>query len=190
MDESGLNCENMEITFDPKWEAACAGLAFDEDHQFWPDGEWIRYARRLTGIKDLFVYHHRRANSWVLAKWLFPPSQTDSPVALELEVMPFPPDMPASGRLVGNALMARCRPVDETVAAIRRKMRTAAQHRRSVAAERDQSKKEAVKYMKQHGMDMAAYKLEKGLTAWAAPSECEGKYQETVSELMAMTKAV
>jgi hypothetical protein len=180
----------MEITFDPKWEAACAGLAFNEDHQMWPDGEWIRYARKLTGIKDLFVYYHRRANSWVLAKWLFPPSQTDSPVALELEVMPLPPDLPASGRLVGDALRARCTPVDETVAAIKRKMRTAAMRRQSVNAEREHSKKEAVRYMKQRGMDVAAYKLENGLTAWAAPSECEGKYQETVSELMAMTKAV
>lgn len=190
MVEPGLTCENMEITFDPKWEAACAGLAFNEDHQPWPDGEWIRYARKLTGIKDLFVYHHRRANSWVLAKWLFPPSQTDSPVALELEVMALPPDLPASGRLVGDALIARCKPVDETVAAIKRKMRSAAKHRRAVSAEREHSKREAVKYMKQRGMDLAAYKLENGLTAWAAPSECEGKYQETVSELMAMTKAV
>jgi hypothetical protein len=180
----------MEITFDPKWEAACAGLAFNEDHQMWPDGEWIRYARKTTGIKDLFVYHHRRANSWVLAKWLFPPSQTDSPVALELEVMPFPPDMPASGRLVGNALIARCSPVDETVAAIKRKMRTAAQHRRSMQDERAHSKAGAVKYMKQKGMDAAAHMLESGQTAWAAPSECGEKYQETVSELLAMTKAV
>ena len=180
----------MEITFDPKWEAACAGLAFNEDHQIWPDGEWIRYARNLTGIKDLFVYHHRRAESWVLAKWLFPPSQTDSPVALELEVMPLPPDMPASGRLVGDALIARCKPVDETVEAIKRKMRKAADHRRSMMAEREHSKASAVKYMKQRGMDEAAFKLQSGQTAWAAPSECGEKYQETVSELLAMTKAV
>jgi hypothetical protein len=190
LEESGLSYENMEITFDPKWEAACAGLAFTEEHQLWPDGEWIRHARRVTGINDLFVYHHRSAGTWVLCKWLFPPTNTDSPVALELEVMQMPPDFPSPGRLVGPALLARCRPVDETISGIKKKMRTAAERRRAMSVEREQSKKEAVKYMKNHGMDLAAYKLEKGLTAWAAPSECEGKYQETVSELMALTKAV
>jgi hypothetical protein len=98
--------------------------------------------------------------------------------------------MPASGRLVGDALIARCKPVDETVEAIKRKMRNAATHRRSMMDEREHSKASAVKYMKQRGMDEAAWKLQSGQTAWAAPSECGEKYQETVSELLAMTKAV
>lgn len=181
---------NMEITFDPKWEAACAGLALGEDHERWPDGEWIHYARRLTGIEDLFVYYHRRAKSWVLAKWLFPPTSTDSPVALELEAMPLPPDMPESGRLVGDSLLARCRPVDETVDAMRRKLRQANEARMSTLDERAHSKRNAVKYMRRKGMDEAAARLERGQESWVAPGETNEQYRETVSELMAMTKAV
>lgn len=181
---------DIEITFDPKMEAALAGLAIGEEHEVCPDGEWIRYARRLTGIKDLFVYHHKKANSWVLAKWIFPPTTTDSPVALELEAMPLPPDMPASGRMVGEMLRARCKPVEETVAAMKARLKKAASHRRSIQDERIQSKKNAVKYMKKNGMEQGAYMLEKGAVGWSAPSECQEQYAETVSELMSMTKAV
>ncbi len=181
---------NMEITFDPKWEAACAGLALGEDHERWPDGEWIHYARRLTGIEDLFVYYHRRAKSWVLAKWLFPPTSTDSPVALELEAMPLPPDMPESGRLVGDSLIARCKPVDEMVESMKARLKKAASPRASMKEERIHSKRNATKYMRSKGLDEAAYRLESGQVGWAAPGECEEQYRETVSELMAMTKAV
>lgn len=179
----------MEITFDPKWEAACAGLAIGEEHEVCPDGEWIRYARKLTGIKDLFVYHHRKAGTWVLAKWIFCPSQTDSPVALELESMSLPPDMPASGRLVGEALLARCKPVEETVDAMREKLRKASMERKAVADDREYSKRNAVKYMRSKGMDQAAYQIENGMVGWSAPSEAEEQYKNTVSELVSLAKA-
>jgi hypothetical protein len=179
----------IEIVFDPKWEAACAGLAMSEDHEVCADGEWILYARRLTGIKDLFVYHHKRANSWVLAKWLFHPSQTDSPVALELESMPAHPNDPTSGRLVGEALIARCKPVDEMVESMKERLKRANSHRRAMKDERIESKKGAVKYMRSRGMDEGARALEDGACGWMAPSECTKQYSETVSELMAMAKA-
>jgi hypothetical protein len=179
----------IEIVFDPKWEAACAGLAMSEDHEVCADGEWILYARRLTGIKDLFVYHHKRANSWVLAKWLFHPSQTDSPVALELESMPAHPNDPTSGRLVGEALIARCKPVDEMVESMKERLKRANSHRRAMKDERIESKKGAVKYMRSRGMDEGARALEDGACGWMAPSECTEQYSETVSELMAMAKA-
>jgi hypothetical protein len=180
----------MEIVFDPKWEAACAGLAMGEEHEAWPDGEWIRYARRLTGIKDLFVYRHKRANSWVLAKWIYPPTSTDSPVALELEAMPLPPDMPESGRLVGDNLRLRCSPVDEMVQNIKSKMRDAASERRAMQDEEEMSRKTAAKYMRSKGLDKAAYDLENGYTAWTAPSKCGSQYHQTVSEINALTKVV
>jgi hypothetical protein len=179
----------IEIVFDPKWEAACAGLAMSEDHEVCADGEWILYARRLTGIKDLFVYHHKRANSWVLAKWLVHPSQTDSPVALELESMPAHPNDPTSGRLVGEALIARCKPVDEMVESMKERLKRANSHRRAMKDERIESKKGAVKYMRSRGMDEGARALEDGACGWMAPSECTKQYSETVSELMAMAKA-
>lgn len=180
----------MEIVFDPKWEAACAGLAMGEEHEAWPDGEWIRYARRLTGIKDLFVYRHKRANSWVLAKWIYPPTATDTPVALELEAMPLPPDMPESGRLVGDNLRLRCSPVDDMVQNIKAKMRMAASQRRSMQDEEETSRKTAAKYMRSKGLDKAAHDLENGYTPWTAPSQCGNQYHQTVSEINALTRVV
>jgi hypothetical protein len=180
----------IEIVFDPKWEAACAGLAMSEDHEVCADGEWIQYARRLTGIKDLFVYHHKRANSWVLAKWLFHPSQTDSPVALELESMPAHPDDPTSGRLVGETLIARCKPVDEMVDTMQRKLKQASCARASARQERIDSKRNAVKYMRAQGLDEAAGRLERGEEGWVAPGECGEQYKETVNAIKAIAKAV
>lgn len=179
----------MEIMFDPKWEAACAGLAIGEEHEVCPDGEWIRYARKLTGINDLFVYHHRKAGSWVLAKWLFPPSKTDTPVALELEAMPLPPDMPGSGRLVGPSLIARCKPVDEMVDQMRARLKNASHHRKKMMDDRAYSRRNAVKYMRSKGMDQAAYQVENGMVGWSAPSESEEQYRDTVSELISLAKA-
>ena len=64
---------DIEITFDAKYEAACAGLAMYEDHEIMPDGDWIRFARRVTGIPELFMYYHKRTGNYVFAKWLFKP---------------------------------------------------------------------------------------------------------------------
>ena len=93
----------IEIVHDPKM--AMGGLTLSEDHELWPDGDWIRYARRLTGIKDLFVYRHRREETWVLCKWLWKPSESTTPTCLELATMNLAPDMAGSGRLVGSALL-------------------------------------------------------------------------------------
>ena len=123
----------IEITFDPKWEAACAGLAMDQDHEVMPDGDWIRFARRVTGIPELFVYFHRRTENFVLAKWLFKPD-----VCLELEAFPVAPDR--GGWMSAEELKARCSPVDDTVRAMKDKMRQAASERRSMMQDHAQEK--------------------------------------------------
>lgn len=179
---------DIEIVFDHKWEASGAGLALSEDHEVCPDGEWIRYARRLTGIKDLFVYHHKREGTWVLSKWLYPPTCTDSPVALELTTMPLPPDMPESGRLVGDALKRRLRPAEEMLEEMKRAKRDEVAHKESMKQERIGTKLAAAKYMRSHGMEEGAARLEDGSAAWMAPSESKPEYQEMVSELISMAK--
>jgi hypothetical protein len=179
---------DIEIIFDHKWEASGAGLVMNENHEVCPDGEWIRYARRLTGIKDLFVYHHKLEGTWVLCKWLYKPSETDSPVALELATMPLPPDMPGSGRLVGDALKYRLRPAEDMVEEMKRNARDAASHKETMRQERIGTKQQAVKYMKGHGMERGAQMLEDGACGWMAPSESRPEYQEMVTELVSMAK--
>lgn len=178
---------DIEIVFDHKWEAAGGGLALGEDHEVCPDGEWVRYARRLTGIKDLFVYRHKREGSWVLCKWLYPPSQTDSPIALELATMPLPPDMPGSGRLVGDALKRRLRPAEEMLEEMRRSAREAKQAKAYERDQKEYSRKNAVRYMKSHGLDESAQALESGEMPWGSTGEGSA-LAETATELVNLAK--
>lgn len=178
---------DIEIVFDHKWEAAGGGLALGEDHEVCADGNWIRYARRLTGIHDLFVYRHKRENTWVLSKWLYPPSKTDSPVALELATMPLPPDMPGSGRLVGDALLRRCKPAEEMLEEMRRSAREAKRAKAHEVEQKDYSRKNAVRYMRTHGLEEGAQALETGETPWGSTGSGSA-LEETATELVNLAK--
>ena len=176
----------IEIIYDPK--LAVGGLEMGEDHELCADGEWIRYARRVTGIRDLFVYRHKREGTWVLCKWLYPPTSTDSPCALELATMALPPDMPGSGRLVGAALKRRCRPAEEMVEEMRRESRVAAQQKEYERDQKAYSRQNAVRYMRTHGMEEGAESLASGEMPWGSTGEHSEAMQETVSELMHLAK--
>lgn len=177
---------DFEIVHDPK--VAVGGLELGEDHELCADGEWIRYARRLTGIRDLFVYHHKTAGTWVLCKWLYPPASTDSPVALELATMSLPPDTAGSGRLVGDALKRRCRPAEDMLEEMRRSARDAAQEKVHEREQKAYSRNNAVRYMRTHGMEESARSLENGEMAWGSTGEHSDAMQETVSELVNLAK--
>ena len=176
----------IEIIYDPKF--AVGGLEMGEDHEVCPDGEWIRYARRVTGIRDLFVYRHKREGTWVLCKWLYPPTSTDSPCALELATMSLPPDMPGSGRLVGDSLKRRCRPAEEMVEDMRRDSRDAAQRKAYEREQKAYSRQNAVRYMRTHGMEESAHALESGAMPWGSTGEQSETMRETATELVNMAK--
>ena len=176
----------IEIVHDPK--QAMGGLELGENHELWPDGEWIRYARRLTGIKDLFVYRHRREGTWVLCKWLWKPSESTTPTCLELATMTLPPDMPGSGRLVGDALKNRVKPAQEMVDEMRRAARDAAQDREYEREQKGYSRQNAARYMRTHGMEESAQALENGDVPWGSTGEQSEAMQETVSELVSMAR--
>jgi len=173
----------IEITFDPKWEAACAGLAMGEDHRVMPDGDWIRFARRVTGIQDLFVYHHQRAGTFVLAKWLFKPD-----VCLELEALDIAPER--GGWKDAEWLKARCSPVDETVKSMRDQMKKAASDRRSMMQDHAYEKRNAVKRLRREGKDMTAYGVENGMQPWVGESMGGESYRRTCETLKNIAKVV
>lgn len=176
----------IEIVHDPK--GAMGGLQLGEDHELWPDGDWIRYARRKTGIADLFVYRHRREGTWVLCKWLFKPGETTTPTCLELSTMRYAPDWPGSGRLVGDALLRRTRPAEDMVADMKREMRDAAQQKEHEREQKAYSRQNAVKYMRTHGMEESAMALESGEVPWGSTGEQSEAMNETVSELVSLAK--
>lgn len=172
----------IEIVFDPKWEAACAGLAMGEDHEVLPDGDWIRFARRVTGIPDLFMYHHRKTGSFVFAKWLFKPD-----VCMELEVFDRPPDR--GGWMDAKQLKARCVPVYETQKAIADNMRKASDERKSMMENHRHEKAAAVKSMKRRGRDREAYMVENGYTPWVGEAKGGESYRQTCEMLKNLAKA-
>ena len=50
--------------------AAMEGLVIDPArHQVLPDGDYIKGARRHTGLDVLFIYRHRETGNFVLAGW-------------------------------------------------------------------------------------------------------------------------
>jgi hypothetical protein len=172
----------IEITFDPKYEAACAGLAMYGDHEIMPDGDWIRFARRVTGIPELFVYFHRRTGNFVLAKWLFKPD-----VCLELETFPIAPDR--GGWMSAEELKARCKPVDDTVRAVKDKMRQASSERKSAMDDDATQRAEAVKMLRRKGNEREAYKIENGMTPWVGARKGGESYARTCETLRQMAKA-
>lgn len=171
----------MEITFDPKWEAACAGLAMDEDHKVMPDGDWIRFARRVTGIPELFVYHHQRTGNFVLAKWLFKPD-----ICLELEAFEVAPDR--GGWMSAEELKARCSPVDDTVRSMKDKMRMAASQRRSMMQDHASEKMNAVKNLRRRGQNRVAHQIETGAQPWVGESKGGESYMRTCEALKNIAK--
>jgi len=67
---------------------AVSGIKFGEIHHVLPDGEWIRWARRVMSWPDLMVYRHRIRGSFVLTDLVYP----DSMIGREIKVLPAPPD--------------------------------------------------------------------------------------------------
>jgi hypothetical protein len=171
----------IEITFDPKYEAACAGLAMYGEHEIMPDGDWIRFARRVTGIPELFVYFHRRTENFVLAKWLFKPD-----VCLELESFPVAPDR--GGWMSAEELKARCKPVDDTVRAMKDKMRQASSERKTMMDDHAYEKRATVKRLKNRGYDRTAHGIETGAQPWVGESKGGESYRKTCEMLKNIAK--
>ena len=83
---------DIEIMYDPRAHAAGSGLVLGEDHEILPDTDWILWARRFSGVNDLFVYFHKLQGTFVLAKWLYHPERDGVGIVMELEAFNAPPN--------------------------------------------------------------------------------------------------
>ena len=106
---------DIEIIFDPISHALDLGLVINENHEILPDGEWVSWCKRISGIDDLFVYRHKEAGTFVLSKWIYHPKKDGIGIAMELEIMSdhpdkYPVDLPSAhsmrNRLKSNSGMA------------------------------------------------------------------------------------
>jgi hypothetical protein len=98
---------DIEMVFDPRQHAAEAHLTLDWRHEVLPDGEWIRWARRLLERDDLFVYRHRENGTYMLCNWLF----REPDIANEVHQLPGHPDR--GPHFSARFLKAVARPFDE-----------------------------------------------------------------------------
>ena len=110
----------IEILFDHREHAAELGIVLSEEHEILPDSEWVLWARRFSGIKDLFVYFHKIQGTFVLSKWLYHPKIDGIGILLELEAFPTPPNWhPPTQDWVRN----RLQPADQMAKLMRKSIR-------------------------------------------------------------------
>jgi len=150
----------IEIGYSPYGEAVNTGLVMGAEHKVLEDSEWIKHIKRETGRKDLFMYYHKYTEKFVLAHWIYPPSEVTRPICLELETMDIPPDK--GGWIPTKFIKYRCREVDQEEENLKKHLHSEAKKRdeeneRYASAER---KQEGVKYLKRKGMESAALSLQ------------------------------
>jgi len=151
---------DIEILYNPYEEAINTGLQLGVEHKIMPDGDWIQHIRRETERKDLFVYRHAITENFVLAHWIYPPSEVDKPICLELETMPIPPDR--GGWIPTEAIKLRCRAVDKEEEFMERRLKSQAEKRDSQREKQEgyERKDQMVRHLKRKGMEVEAISLQ------------------------------
>ena len=133
----------------------------------------------------MFVYYHHGTDKFVLADWVWPPKTYSVRVCIELEVMDYPPDQNGSDRPSMNHLRMRCCHADEMHKRMRMKLVEARAMKRALKAESREQRDDAIKYLKNKGMDNSARTLE--ASAFTGEQEGGERLQETISELNYLT---
>lgn len=143
---------SLEIIKDPYVDAVAVHLQLDPSrHMIWPDGEWIRWARRVTGLRDLFIYQHKEAGTWVLACWIYSPKQATRPVCNELKVFDYPPDHLGERALGRWELEALTTKQGDELVRIRKIMEKRDYARKAEKLDRYQKKAELVQHYEKAG---------------------------------------
>jgi hypothetical protein len=161
----------VEILKDHKADAARNDLLLGEEHEILGSFHWLEWLKRRTGNDRLFVYRHRVLGSFVLAVWAWDPSETTSPVAVELETFHADPATLWPKDLMHPwALLSRLRPVEEVVK--EREAKRAAQKEYEAKGKREDlaHRSSVVGYLKRKGMGEAAHNLNTGATPFCGPA--------------------
>jgi len=159
----------IEIVRDPHEEAANTFTMLGPAHEIVPSHwYWLSVVRGWVPDSRLFVYRHRETNRFVLAVWVFDPTETSNPVFMELETFASPPNYgwPAD-LLAPEVLRARLRPAHDTVSEIRRKATDARHAERHGLEEDERHKADVCKSLRRMGKDREAWLLETGQLPFA-----------------------
>lgn len=147
---------NIEIVFDPVGHAAEYGMVLGEDHEILPDGEWIRWVRRFSGIEDLFVYRHKKTKKFVFSKWIYHPERDGIGIVMELEAFDAPPDwFPPTQEWV----RARLQPAQTISDSIKKGMRDKARAEHRHKRDQIEEKHRVADWMKRQGNEESAHMI-------------------------------
>ena len=159
---------DIEILFDPVADAADSNLRINENHEILPDGDWILWARKFTGVKDLFVYFHKISWKFVLAKWIYHPERDGIGIALELEALDYPPNwMPPSQEW----LRGRVRPASVISDAVKKGIRDKALKKKREDRDQIEEKHKVADWMGRQGNDKSAAMIRQ--RKWSANEDPE-----------------
>lgn len=146
----------IEIIFDAKAHAAELGIVLSKDHEILPDSEWILWARRFSGIDDLFVYHHKLAGTFVLSKWIYHPKKDGVGILMELEAFDSPPNWHPPTQ---EWMRERLRPAQEIAESMKKGIRDRAKAKRQLERESIEEKHKVADWLKRDGEEEASMSL-------------------------------
>lgn len=180
----------VEILRDPHEEAVATFTKLSEHHEIVPSHwTWMQSVREWGRGLRLFVYRHRLTDRFVLASWVYDPSETDQPVFMELESFEGRPDMVwPKGLLDPEVLKCRLQPAPDAVEKLRRKHADREAVKRSALVDDEHQRSDAVKYLKRQNMDHDAYLLENGYLPFVGKARGGAQLQALTEELKGMAR--
>lgn len=164
---------DIEMIHDPRAHAMEVHLVRGWDHEILPDGEWIRWARRVVGRDDLLVYRHRGLGTYMLCNKLF----EEPDVLNEIHKLPGHPDR--GGHFERKLLKAICRPFDELMREIAAGMRARNLEQRRLKNESIAEQKETASHYRARGREDIAAGIMSGSYVGAAEG---GETLQTLKE--------
>ena len=172
----------FEVTYDPIEDAVESGLLINDDHELLPDGEWIRFARRVTKHPELFIYRHKLTGNFVLAGWIYNEKEHGIAVATELHTMETPPDR--GGWMETDSLIRRCRPFHEQVMAVKARIKKASAIKKSLKHDDLLKKKDISDHYRRMGDIEMASMIEAG--PYCAEAQGGESFEHLKDELTTM----
>lgn len=151
---------DASILHDPVADMVGDTLRMDVRHQVLPDGEFIRWLRRISGYDNLFLYYHRDTMSYVLAQWVLRSPR----YCVELDVWDTHPDrMPR--QIEGQHYWhLRLKTDREVKAAMAAKIKAQRYEEKAGRRESAESRQIVAKSLKRKGLDSAAELMAIGAT--------------------------
>lgn len=150
----------IEIIRDPVEDILLSGLPLDERHEVLVPGEFVLWIRRIMGLEDLFVYHHRETGNFMLSQWML---QTP-PVCTEVDCFDRPPDWMANEIEGEHFWKLRLKTCTESRDDIRKFLIDKRMEERAAKEESRESRNAAAKHYRRHGAEDAAHLLDIGAT--------------------------